>query len=94
MKKILFLMAMAIMALGFTACTENEDNPTPEVEFLNFNPLLQWGCSIAGGRTATTNWNTGPTRLKAGTNGIGRMPKTKSPSSTSSRPRTARTCAT
>lgn len=47
MKKILFLMAMAIMALGFTACTENEDNPTPEVEFLNFNPLLQWGCSIA-----------------------------------------------
>ena len=47
MKKILFLMAMAIMALSFTACTANEDNPTPEVEFLNFDPLLQWGCSIA-----------------------------------------------
>ena len=32
MKKNLFLMAMAIMALGFTACTsDNDDNPMPEV---------------------------------------------------------------
>lgn len=28
MKKIPFLMAMAIMVLGFTACTDNVDNPT------------------------------------------------------------------
>ena len=47
MRKIFNLMAMAIMALGFTACTANEDNPTPKVdEILAFNPLLQWGCSI------------------------------------------------
>ena len=38
---------MTIGMLGFTACTANDDNPTPEVEVLNFNPLLQWGCSIA-----------------------------------------------
>ena len=28
MKKIFFLMAMTIMVLGFTACTDNDDNPT------------------------------------------------------------------
>jgi hypothetical protein len=47
MRKYFYLMAMTIGMLGFTACTANDDNPTPEVEVLNFNPLLQWGCSIA-----------------------------------------------
>ena len=28
MKKILCLMAISIMVLGFTACRDNEDNPT------------------------------------------------------------------
>ena len=40
MKKNLFLMAMAIMALGFTACTsDNDDNPMPEV-VTDDKPLL------------------------------------------------------
>ena len=35
MRKYFFLMTMAIAALGFTACTDNDDNPTPE-------PAVEW----------------------------------------------------
>ena len=33
MRKYFYLMAMAIVALGFTSCTsDNNDNPTPQPE--------------------------------------------------------------
>jgi putative endopeptidase len=30
MQKYFFLMAVAIAALGITACSDNDDNPTPQ----------------------------------------------------------------
>lgn len=39
MKKFFFLMAMAIVALGFTACTNNHDNPTTEP---NSETAVEW----------------------------------------------------
>ena len=115
-KKILTALAAVLCcAAMFSSC--NKVNP--ETELLNFNPLLQWGCSLADverhiqgkdwwqdGNDQPEYWeelsafvgeepsaNTGKTPINAGTNGIGWTPPTKSPSSTSSRPRTAGTCA-
>lgn len=46
MKKILLLLAAVLCCTAaFTSC--DKDTPEPKPEFLNFNPLLQWGCSIA-----------------------------------------------
>ena len=56
MKKILFLMAMTIFALGFTACTDNDDNPT-------LNPtdpkalVGTWVCDLSG--KTFSLWNYG-----------------------------------
>ena len=56
MKKIPFLMAMAIMVLGFTACNNNEDNPTT-------NPtdpkalVGTWVCDLSG--KTFSLWNYG-----------------------------------
>ncbi len=43
MRKYFFLMAMAIVALGFTACTDNDDNPVPQPET---NPDDQTGYTV------------------------------------------------
>lgn len=56
MKKILFLMAMAIVALGFTACTDNEDNTT--VNPTDSNALVGTWVTDLTGETFSI-WNYG-----------------------------------
>lgn len=48
MKKYLMTLAAVLCcAAVYTSC--NKVDPEPEI--LAFAPLLQWGCSIAGGKT-------------------------------------------
>lgn len=45
MKKILMTLAAVLCCASvFTSCNKT---PDPEPEILHFNPLLQWGCSLA-----------------------------------------------
>lgn len=45
MKRIATIVAL-ICAVTFQVNAQNTES-----EILNFDPLLQWGCSIAGGKT-------------------------------------------